>query len=262
MARSFVDGLSSDVCLRRYLGYDALRNLIEGVAEKNKHILLAGCGSSNMAADMHADGYTSVMNVDISRVIIDEMQRRYASISRLVESQSSQLTCRTDLDGVRWMHADLRNVEGIFENKVFDVVIDKALLDALYGAENPHASVLKYLKEMDRVLTPVGVLVCVSCGPPERRLGTLENTEVAHDDFLAWEVEVHAIPKAALDPCAISNVKVSRDVYYVYLCRKNEWLHRQKEDKKKLAQGLASRQQKDAKARLNHRKQLRRELRS
>ena len=66
--------------LRVVHDYHALR-LLDNFLNKEDNICLIGCGTSEMAADMAADEYKSIMNLDISRICIDEMQTRYADIS-------------------------------------------------------------------------------------------------------------------------------------------------------------------------------------
>ena len=40
-------------------------------------ILMSGCGNSRLTEDMFEDGYTSITNIDISRVCIEQMVERY-----------------------------------------------------------------------------------------------------------------------------------------------------------------------------------------
>ena len=51
--------------------------------------------------------------------------------------------------------------------------------------------------------------------------------------FLAWTVDVHAIPKPTRDPYAVADLSKPSDVYYVYVCTKNEKLDNEKDLKKK-----------------------------
>ena len=119
------------------------------------------------------------------------------------------------------------------------MVIDKALLDALCCAEVPSKTVHKYLQEVDRVLSPTGLFVCVSYGLPEMRLDMLDNTDEDAEGFLAWDVEVHAIPKPMVDPYKVSKLQDPNDVYYVYTCKKTDKMDNEKELKKKAARARA-----------------------
>ena len=186
-----------------YHDYHALSGLLAEFCEKDMHILLIGCGASEMAADMYDDGYKSIMNLDISRVVIDEMQTRYADITRGAGKKKKKkkkgrkamadvplMVFAEDLGGVQWRQGDATDLSAVFDNQIFDVVIDKALLDAVYCSKIPSRAVREYLQEMDRIVKSTGLFFCVSFGLPENRLDMLENTDDESEDWLAWEVEV------------------------------------------------------------------------
>ena len=233
-----------------YHDYNALKGLMEQFMKKDDAILLVGCGTSEMARDMHDDGYTSVMNVDVSRVCIDEMMTRYASISKLPkkkkkkkgevkEKEIPKMFFADDLGGVQWKQADATDLGAVFDDELFDVVVDKALLDALYCSEVPSKKTHKFLQEMDRITKPTGLFFCLSFGLPENRLDKIEDTDDESEGFLAWEVEVHAIPKLLPNPYVVSALKEPGDVYYVYTCRKDEKMHNEKMLKKKAEKAKA-----------------------
>lgn len=87
-----------------YQRYSGLKDLIGQYIKKTDHMLMAGCGNSRLTEDMfedgvccvraglhaprawapHADlgarrrpGFTSIANVDISKVVIDQMAEKY-----------------------------------------------------------------------------------------------------------------------------------------------------------------------------------------
>ena len=226
-----------------YHDYHALKGLLDNFLNKEDNICLIGCGTSEMAADMAADGYKSIMNLDISRICIDEMQTRYADISgppvslkkkklkkgqRLTADDFPKIILGQDLGGVQWRQGNACDLEATFDNQIFDVVLDKALLDALYCAQKPQKQVRAYLQEMDRILKPSGLFFCVSYGLPETRLEKLENVDPEDDEHLAWFCEVHAIPKNEVNPYKVSQLKEPTDVYYVYTCRKDEKMDNEK----------------------------------
>jgi len=216
-----------------YHDYHALKGLLDNFLNKEDNICLIGCGTSEMAADMAADGYKSIMNLDISRICIDEMQTRYADISgppvslkkkklkkgqRLTADDFPKIILGQDLGGVQWRQGNACDLEATFDNQIFDVVLDKALLDALYCAQKPQKQVRAYLQEMDRILKPSGLFFCVSYGLPETRLEKLENIDPEDEEHLAWFCEVHAIPKNEVNPYKVSQLKEPTDVYYVCTC--------------------------------------------
>lgn len=44
---------------------------------KDDNILMVGAGASRLSEDMFDDGYMTIINIDISRVVIDQMIARY-----------------------------------------------------------------------------------------------------------------------------------------------------------------------------------------
>ena len=117
------------------------------------------------------------------------------------------------------------------EAKVFDVVIGKAVLDALFllGRAAAPPQVYSGGRARDALDGDVGL----SFGQPEDRLNFLDNDDPEEKGFLAWTVDVHAIPKPTRDPYAVADLSKPSDVYYVYVCTKNEKLDNEKDLKKK-----------------------------
>ncbi len=60
-----------------YQRYSGIRDLIAQYVKKEDNILVAGCGNSRLSEDMYEDGYSSIANIDISRVVIDQMIEKY-----------------------------------------------------------------------------------------------------------------------------------------------------------------------------------------
>ena len=77
-------------------------------------ILVLGCGNSTFSADLYDAGFKNVTSVDFSTIVIDSMKKKY---------QYSH-------PSLKWIVSDVRNLEEI-EDATFDLVIDKACLDAL-----------------------------------------------------------------------------------------------------------------------------------
>ncbi|KAH8051095.1 methyltransferase [Aureococcus anophagefferens] len=164
-----------------YHDYAALKPLLEQFMTKEMHILLVGWVAGDGARHVR-DGYTSLFNVDISRVVVDEMAMRYESISKKIKKKKKKKG-EASMKEIKMYRGRPRR--------------HPAVLDALYCSEVPGKQTHKYLQEMDRILTPEGLFFCVSFGLPENRLDKIEDTDEESDGFLAWEVEVHAIPKLA-----------------------------------------------------------------
>ena len=94
--------------------YKDIKDYICRDVNVHDRILILGCGNSRFSADLHNSGFKYVTSVDFSSVVIDAMRKKY------VASHPS----------LQWIVADVRDMKEI-EDDTFDVVIDKACLDAL-----------------------------------------------------------------------------------------------------------------------------------
>jgi len=179
-----------------YQRYTGIQELIQKYVKKDANILMAGCGNSRLSEDMLDDGYTTIANVDISRVVIDAMAQKYADKQALTWQQMN--VCALD-----------------FGDESFDAVIAKGLMDAILCGEGSTANVAKMCMEVSRVLKPSGVFVIVSYGVPENRMQYLEI-----DDY-AWSVTSHTVPKPTVSASAAGgDTKDANAVHYVYVCTK------------------------------------------
>lgn len=198
--------LRSEETFEWYRSFSALAGLIAAVADREDRVLIAGCGNSSLAADMCAGGFRRIVCSDWSRVVIDQMQERFAGL------------------GVQWTLADMTDAP--FEDGQFDVVIDKAMLDCVLCSPAGGGAAGQVLREAGRLLRPGGAYVLVSRGPPEERLALLEREDLRGAGRRAWDVQVHAVAKpAAGRPCGPGgpggpDPRDPTGFYYVYVCRK------------------------------------------
>ncbi|KIY68899.1 S-adenosyl-L-methionine-dependent methyltransferase [Cylindrobasidium torrendii FP15055 ss-10] len=91
--------------------------LRELIPNKNARILMLGCGNSTLSEDMYDDGYTNIVNVDYSSVVIAQMKARHEGVR----------------PGMEWKVMDVRALE--FNDASFDVAIDKGTMDAMMTAK-------------------------------------------------------------------------------------------------------------------------------
>ncbi|KAG7263960.1 hypothetical protein CRUP_024294 [Coryphaenoides rupestris] len=75
-------------------------------------MLRLGCGNSAMSGEMYAAGYRRITNIDYSSVCVDAMAARHAHCP-----------------GMTWHQMDARQLH--FPDAAFDVVLEKATLDAM-----------------------------------------------------------------------------------------------------------------------------------
>ena len=111
----------------------------------NSRILMVGCGNSSLSRDLYELGYTNITNIDFSEVVIRKMAQRHAETHPLMG----------------WIVADMTDMTAQFPaSGLFDVIIDKASMDALVVVEedvwNPQETVIenvhRYLSECSRLL--------------------------------------------------------------------------------------------------------------
>lgn len=57
--------------------YSGLKDWMSQYIRKDDNILMVGAGNSRLSEDMFDDGYMTITNIDISRVVIDQMIARY-----------------------------------------------------------------------------------------------------------------------------------------------------------------------------------------
>lgn len=107
---------------------------------------MLGCGNSKLSADLYDVGYKQMTNIDISPVVIKQMQ----DLHRIDRPE----LIFTQMDATALTYAD----------QSFSAAIDKGTLDALMpdDAAETVATVEKYWDEIVRVLRTGGRYVCVS----------------------------------------------------------------------------------------------------
>ena len=178
-----------------YQRFSGIKDLVGQYLKKEDHVLNIGCGNSLLSEEMYDDGYTSIANIDISKIVVDQMVEKYREKS-----------------GLTWQQMNACALE--FPDETFDAVTDKGTLDSILCGEGSTANVSKMLSEASRVLKPNGVLFMVSYGIPDNRLSYLEN-----EDY-HWKVTVHTVAKPTVSATAVSESKDANSVHYLYVCTK------------------------------------------
>jgi len=101
---------------------------------------------------MYADGYQSIVNIDISPIVVKYMEERYKVKCPLLQYKVMDVLEMKE-----------------FKNGEFDAVIDKATFDSIICHDQSQKQAEIMLTEIYRVLCSTGVYICVSHGSEEIR---------------------------------------------------------------------------------------------
>jgi ubiquinone/menaquinone biosynthesis C-methylase UbiE len=147
---------------------------------------------------MYDDGYHNMENIDISKVVIDQMRDKYKDRASGGMSFKVMNACHLD-----------------YPDEHFDCVLDKGTLDSILCGEGSTGNVAKMLSEVVRVLKPNGVFFMVSYGVSDNRLGYLVSDEYP------WKVSVTSVAKPTVSANAVSDSKDANSVHYIYVAVKD-----------------------------------------
>jgi ubiquinone/menaquinone biosynthesis C-methylase UbiE len=137
-----------------YQSWAHLYSLLGPFFDGTEIALNIGCGNSPMAVDM-GEHFSAVANIDISSVVIEQMEIAYQDRANLL-----------------WFTMDCTALD--FDNEMFDVAFDKGTLDALFCGSHGIEKVEQALREVCRVLRPRGMFFEVTYGKPESRMPLFE----------------------------------------------------------------------------------------
>ncbi|XP_077986921.1 eEF1A lysine and N-terminal methyltransferase-like [Glandiceps talaboti] len=129
-----------------YGEYPELSRLLHKYIKSTDRVLVIGCGNSRLSEDLYDIGYHSITNIDISDTVIKQMTSRNA------EKRPKMI----------YEKMDMMNME--YEDNSFNVVFDKATLDAVMSDNNKEMqdNVDKMFAEINRVLKIGGRYICIT----------------------------------------------------------------------------------------------------
>lgn len=99
--------------------FETLQEHIAAFIRPEDSILVIGCGSSSLSSDLYDAGYHDITSLDYSSVVIGNLKEIHSE-------------ARPEM---KWVCADMRELHQTFSQSSFDVVIDKAGMDALLTDE-------------------------------------------------------------------------------------------------------------------------------
>ena len=220
---------------------------------------MAGCGNSRLSEDMFEDGYANLSNIDISRVVIDQMSDKYKDKPALTFQQMN--VCSLE-----------------FPDESFDAVVAKGVMDAILCGEGSTANVAKMRggraaleNRRGDAAAPAGIRPRGrAAATPRLRRGVVRGAEpckrpressetdvvapssvralrcmevsrvlkpagvffvvsygvpdnrmqyLENEDY-SWTVTTHTVPKPTVSATAVPDTKDANSVHYIYVCAK------------------------------------------
>ena len=128
-----------------YAESEHLKHVFAKYIKQNDFLLVIGCGNSSLSADLYDMGFKNNISVDISEVVVRQMNQKYNS--------------KGERDGLQFRRMDVFDLN--FDEIQFNVVIDKGTLDAI-ASDDQSVDVQKMFAQIDSVLKPFGRYICVS----------------------------------------------------------------------------------------------------
>ena len=164
-----------------YVDYHPIQHFLLHKIPVHSRILVVGCGNSLLSENLYEDGFQEITNVDVSSVVIDQMEKRYKD---------------TQFADMKFIQGDCQDLP--FRDQSFDVVIDKGTFDCIVCHEDVDKSTKLYCSEVNRVLSGNGLFLVISHGNPEMRL-----RYVLRDEY-PWKCQLNAslaslIPRKSQD---------------------------------------------------------------
>lgn len=200
-----------------YLKWEQLKETLTPWLSAESQVLMLGCGTSLIPEQLVSEGLaSSIVCVDQCAELIEALREKY-----------------NEKEAFHFEALDAAQIPVTDWAERFDVVMDKAMLDAILSGRQGRPKAEEVLKAALAVLKPSGRYVCISHARPGQRLPLLHSVA----DREQWEVSSvprpldaapepkkgAKAPKGGPDPSAmqVSAVASAEDhVYHVYCCQK------------------------------------------
>jgi EEF1A lysine methyltransferase 4 len=146
---------------------------------------------------MYGEGYTNIVNIDISFTVVKQMQELYKESKEMPYKQM-----------------DVKSLQ--FADSSFDCVVDKGTLDSVLCGDGSGPNAQLMLSEIHRVLQPNGVYICISYGVKDQRNDYFVNRE------FDWTVSHHMVAKPTISTANVvaSERNDEKNYHWVYIMRK------------------------------------------
>nr|CCA18468.1 conserved hypothetical protein [Albugo laibachii Nc14] len=154
--------------------------------DESDRILMVGCGNSTFSADLYKAGYKNITNLDFSQIVIDRMREKHAK-------------CAPEME---WICGDMTKLTDTFDANTFDVVVDKAAMDAIMvdvaDSWNPPEANISQAAAMctsiHKALKETGVFIQISFAQPHFRKRFLMGDDLERStNVYSWTFDYHPI---------------------------------------------------------------------
>ena len=192
-----------------YQRWSGIKDVVTQFIQPNHQILNVGAGSSRkfstlnssvgLTEEMFQDGFENITSIDISTTVVKQMQEVY----------------REKYPSLIYKQMDVRQMSA-FEDKSFDVVIDKGTFDSILCGDGSGPNAEQMLSEISRVLTDDGVYICISYGLKESRVPFF------HKPAYGWLTFNHCVAKPTISTSAVvqANDKDEKNFHWIYANKK------------------------------------------
>ncbi|KAK8834142.1 hypothetical protein M9Y10_019531 [Tritrichomonas musculus] len=137
-----------------YFKWNTIERAIKPFLKGRELVLNIGCGNSEVSEDMIKGDIETVVSIDISQVVIDQMSEKCKNINNMY-----------------WYKMDCTDME--FKDDLFDIVFDKGTFDAILCGDNNMTNIRDSLCEIWRVLKNGGFFIEVTHSEPKKRINIL-----------------------------------------------------------------------------------------
>lgn len=161
-----------------YGEYNNLCGILHKYVKPADKVLMVGCGNSRLSEDMYDVGYHSIVNVDISDVVIRQMTERNAKKREEMSFVKMDVTQMT------------------YDEGTFSVAVDKGTLDALAvdQEEGTLATVNAMFSEVSRVLRLGGRYIIISLLQEQ-----VLQAVVKHFAETCWPIRIHRVDSEKME---------------------------------------------------------------
>jgi len=174
--------------------YEGLKGILDRMLQPTSKVLVVGAGTSRLIEEIYENHSRNITNIDFSGVCVQLMKAKHG-----------------DKQDMQWVKMDVRTLA--FADATFDVVIDKATMDAVLCGDSSTKNCYFMFKEISRVLKPGGTCLTVSHGRPDSRRNFMDKQE------FNWEVVDGTIPKPT---ASVSSATAgSENVHFTYTMTKS-----------------------------------------